>query len=84
MLAEHPAIAEAAVIGVADERWGESGRAIVVLRPGADATAEDIRAFCAERLAKFKVPSSVVFAETLPRNPTGKLLKQELRERYGR
>jgi len=82
-LAGHPAVQEAAVIGVPDERWGESGRAIVVLRTDASATEDEIRAFCSERLAKFKVPASVVFAETLPRNATGKLLKPELRARYG-
>ena len=84
VLAGHPSVAEAAVIGVADDRWGESGRAIVVLRAGAEADAGDIQRYCAERLAKFKVPSSVVFSpQPLPRNPTGKLLKPELRERFG-
>jgi fatty-acyl-CoA synthase len=83
VLAGHPVVAEAAVIGVPDERWGESGRAIVVLRPGEEADEESIRSFCADRLAKFKVPASVVFASELPRNPTGKLLKPEIRAQYG-
>ncbi|HEX9712024.1 MAG TPA: long-chain fatty acid--CoA ligase [Actinomycetota bacterium] len=79
----HPDVAEAAVIGVPDERWGEVGRAIVVLRSGATTTEAALKTFCAEQLARFKVPTSVVFADTLPRNATGKLLKQQLRERHG-
>lgn len=82
-LAGHPAVREAAVIGITDERWGESGCAIVVLRDGAIAAEDDIRAYCLQQLAKFKVPSRVLFTDTLPRNATGKLLKQELRARYG-
>lgn len=79
----HPAVAEAAVIGVASERWGEVGRAVVALAEGAEATAEDLIAHCAERLAKFKVPASVVFVDALPRNAAGKVLKQDLRADHG-
>ncbi len=83
ILHAHPAVAEAAVIGVPDDRWGEVGRAIVVLRDGMEATAEDLQAHCRERLAKFKVPADVVFTDSLPRNPTGKLLKPQLRKEFG-
>jgi fatty-acyl-CoA synthase len=79
----HDAVAEAAVIGVADERWGEVGRAIVVPAEGADATAEDLLGFCSERLARYKVPKSVVFVDVLPRNAAGKVLKQDLRAAHG-
>ena len=76
-------IAEAAVIGVSDEKWGEVGKAVVVLKQGCLATESDVIAFCAERLAKFKVPKSVVFVDALPRNAAGKVVKPELRTMYG-
>jgi fatty-acyl-CoA synthase len=80
---QHPAVADCAVIGVADERWGEVGRAVVVPRAGAAVEPDELRTFLAARIAKFKVPASVVFAEELPRTASGKLLKSRLRETYG-
>jgi acyl-CoA synthetase (AMP-forming)/AMP-acid ligase II len=79
VLSEHPAIAESAVIGIPDDTWGESVEAVVALKPDAEATEEEIIAFCQERLAKFKSPTSVDIVESLPRNPTGKILKKDLR-----
>ncbi|MEP9382764.1 long-chain-fatty-acid--CoA ligase [Nocardioides sp. KR10-350] len=79
VLAEHPAVLEVAVVGVPDERWGEAVKAYVALRPGTSATPDDLIGFCRERLAHYKCPSSVEFLEALPRNPTGKILKRDLR-----
>jgi acyl-CoA synthetase (AMP-forming)/AMP-acid ligase II len=82
-IAEHPAVADCGVFGVPDEKWGETGRAVVVLRPGATATAEELRGFLLGRIAKYKIPASFRFAEELPRNATGKILKKHLRDAYG-
>jgi acyl-CoA synthetase (AMP-forming)/AMP-acid ligase II len=79
VLSEHPAVLECAVVGVPDERWGESVRAYVALRPGTTATEADIVEFCRDRLAHYKCPTSVAFLDALPRNPTGKILKRDLR-----
>lgn len=81
-LVAHPDVLEAAVIGVPDERWGESVKACVVLRQGRSADAGAIIAHCRERLAGYKCPKSVDFVDTLPRNPSGKLLKRLLRDPY--
>jgi len=76
------AVAEAAVIGVPDEKWGECGMAIVVVKPGQTLNPDEVIAYCAKNLAKFKVPKSVVFIDVLPRNVAGKVLKRELRTTF--
>jgi fatty-acyl-CoA synthase len=79
VLWEHPDVVEAAVVGHPDERWGEVPHAFVVLRAGATVTDDELRAFCQERLARFKAPRYFTTVSTLPRNPTGKVLKKDLR-----
>ncbi len=81
-LADHPAIAEVAVIGVPDATWGEAVKAIVVLRPDATLSGEALIAWSRTRIAAFKTPKSVDFADILPRNASGKILKRELRAPY--
>ena len=80
VLYAHPAVAEAAVIGVPDEKFGEEVKAVVALKPGQQATAEELIAFTKERVAAYKYPRSIEFVETLPKGPTGKILKRELKE----
>jgi fatty-acyl-CoA synthase len=79
VLWEHPSVLEAAVVGHPDDRWGEVPVAFVVLRPDTMATTDDLLAHCRAQLARFKVPRSITFLEALPRNPSGKVLKRELR-----
>jgi acyl-CoA synthetase (AMP-forming)/AMP-acid ligase II len=80
VLYECDAVLEAAVVAMPDERWGEVPRAFVVLRPGREITPAELIAHCRARLAGFKTPREVVFLDVLPRNPSGKVLKRELRQ----
>jgi 2-oxoisovalerate dehydrogenase E1 component len=80
VLYENDAVLEAAVVGMPDPRWGEVPRAFIVLKPGQDITAEALIGHCRARLAGFKTPKEIVFLDTLPRNPSGKVLKRELRQ----
>ncbi|MBZ3905096.1 MULTISPECIES: o-succinylbenzoate--CoA ligase [Streptomyces] len=82
-LLAHPDIVECAVIGIPDDKWGEVPRAVVVPREGSDLDADEVLASLAGRLAKYKIPKSVVIADELPRTASGKLLKARVRKRYG-
>ncbi|MEA3510953.1 MAG: long-chain fatty acid--CoA ligase, partial [Actinomycetota bacterium] len=78
VLYAYPAVAEAAVIGIPHERHGEEVKAIIALKPGTTATADDIIAYCKEHLAAYKYPRTIEFRGALPKGPTGKILKREL------
>ena len=81
-LYQHPAVYEACVVGVPDDIWGESVKAVVVLRPGQNASDTDLMSHCKNALADFKKPRSIEFVTELPRNPNGKLSRKMVRERY--
>ena len=81
-LTDHPAVMDAAVFGIPDEKWGESVKAVVELADGKQTSPEELVAWCRERLAGYKCPRSVEIMAELPRNPTGKLLKKDLRKPY--
>lgn len=76
----HPAILLVSIIGIPDEKWGEVGRAFIVLKPQAQLSAEELRTWCREHMAAYKIPASFEFVEELPRNGTGKILKTALRQ----
>lgn len=80
----HPQVNECAVIGIPDEEWGEEPMALVVLKDGETAAPEEIMEHCRANLASYKRPRSVVFVDSLPRNQMGKVIKRELREKYGK
>jgi len=83
VLHAHPTVAEAALIGVPHDKWGEVGRAIVVMSPKAELTEEELLSFCRERLAGYKVPKSVIVVEEMPKTGAGKVDKKVLAEKYG-
>jgi long-chain acyl-CoA synthetase len=82
-LCRHPGVADVAVIGVPDERWGETVKALVIRGRDSGVSADELVAFAREQLAGYKLPRSIEFVDDLPRTPTGKVLKRDLRERYG-
>jgi long-chain acyl-CoA synthetase len=82
VLYRHPAVLEAAVIGIPDQYWVEKVHAVIALKRGKEATAEEIIAFCKKNIAGYKTPKSIEFVDALPKNPAGKILKRELREKY--
>ncbi len=81
-IASHPAVLECAVVAAPDEQFGEAPVALVVLKPEASASAKELRVFCRNRLARFKIPREIHFRESLPKGGTGKILKAELREPF--
>lgn len=84
VLGQHPAVKEVCVIGVPDPKWNEVGRAVVVLKPGASATADELIAWCEGKLARYKIPRTVVCIDALPRNTLGKIVRAEIKSEYGK
>ncbi len=84
MIYRLPQVSEVAVIGVPDPKWVEAVVAVIVVKAGQTLTEQDVIDHCAQHMAAFKAPKRVLFAQALPKNPSGKLLKRQLRESYGR
>ncbi|MFQ5434160.1 MAG: hypothetical protein ACE5FD_04720 [Anaerolineae bacterium] len=84
VFAAHEAVAECALIPQPDEKWGEVGLMVTVLKPDAAVTEADLKAFCEGKLARYKIPKRVIFVDELPHSPYGKVEKVKLRERYGK
>jgi len=82
LLRTHPAVSEAAIIGIPDAKWGEAVKGLVTLKPGATVTEDELKEFCRSQLAGYKIPKSIDFYEDLPRTSMGKIYKKELREKY--
>ena len=83
VLYSHPAVAEVAIVGLPDAKWGEAVTAVIATAPGETVTLEELREFAADRLARYKLPLRLEFVDALPRNPSGKVLKFQLREELG-
>jgi acyl-CoA synthetase (AMP-forming)/AMP-acid ligase II len=83
ILYTHPAVLEAAVIGVPDPKWGEAVKAVLVLKPGETAREEEIIQYCKQHMARYKAPKSIDFVAELPKTGSGKIFKKGLKERYG-
>ncbi len=82
VLMKNGKVADAGVIGIPDDKWGEVGMAVIVKKPGMDITEQELIDFCKNKLAKYKIPKKVVFTDALPRTATGKILKKTLREQF--
>jgi acyl-CoA synthetase (AMP-forming)/AMP-acid ligase II len=81
-LLRHPKVADVGVIGYADEKWGESVKAILVAKQGEELTEKELIDWCQGKIGRFKIPKQVVFTDSIPRTPTGKILKRQLREQF--
>ncbi|HIE47624.1 TPA: AMP-dependent synthetase, partial [Candidatus Bipolaricaulota bacterium] len=80
VLLENPKVLEAAVVGVPDPKWGEVGKAFIVVKEGEELTQEDVIQWCLDRLAKYKIPKHIEFVEALPKNAAGKIMRHLLKE----